>query len=213
MRKLLQLSNYTGMLFILFICILFGEACAATKTEGGDIERLKRKVEARPQNEVLDLPNHNFRSVNLDMEDPLSFKKSNFEKANFSGTPENPKVITNIDFSNCNLNGADFSYTIITKCKFNDTQLNKANFNNAVIKFTSFNGARLTGASLANSDQESVGFDSANLQCSIWNDANIYRVSFSRSDERGLVRKNIKENHCSHEDAIKTKLLESFKCP
>jgi|GEM_PF-5711469 len=213
MRKILQSNNHTRTLFTLFISILSSNACAAVKTHGNDFERLMQKLEAHPQNEVLNLPNHDFCPINLDSAAPLSFKGSNFRNANFSGMLENPKIITNVDFSNCNLDRADFSHTIITKCKFNNAQLNKANFNNTVIKFTSFNGAELTNSNLSGSDQESVGFDSANLQCSIWNDANIFRVSFTRSDERGIIKKNIKENHCSHEDAIKTKFLESFKCP
>ena len=214
MRKLLHPSNYIITLFILSTTVLLSQAHAATDTHNANFERLKSKIqEARPKNEVLELPGHDFRPMNLDMEDPLSFKKSNFENANFSGTLENLKMITNVDFSDCNLNGVDFSYTIITKCKFNNAQLNRANFNNAVIKFTSFHSAKLTNANFANSNQESVGFDNANLQCSIWNDANIFRLSFTRSDERGMIKKNIKENHCSHEDAIRIKLLESFKCP
>ena len=214
MRKPSQFNNYAKILFLLFAYSLYNTVHAETKTEENNIERLKSRVlEARPKNEVLDLPNYDFRSTNLDIEDSLSFKKSDFEKANFSGTLENPKIITNVDFSSCNLNGADFSHTVIIKCKFNNAQLNKAKFDNAVIKFTSFHGAKLVGSSFTNSDQESVGYDSSNLQCSIWNNANIFRLSFTRSDERGLIKKNIKENHCSHEDAIKTKLFESFKCP
>jgi len=196
--------------YILLTFILFSNVCAK---ENNDLKRLENIIQSQPQNEGLNLPKHDFRTVNLDMENLLSFKGSNFEKANFSGTLQNPKVITNIDFTNCNLNEADFSYTIITKCKFNNSQLNKANFDGAVIKFTSFHSAFLTESNFSSTNQESVGFDSANLQCSAWDNANIFRLSFTRSDERGLVKNNIKEKHCSHEDGVGTKLLESFKCP
>lgn len=197
----------------LYILLTFTFFTNAYAKEGNDLKRLENMISSHPQNEILNLPNNDFRSHNLDMEQLLSFKGSNFEKANFSGTAENPKIITNIDFSNCNLNKADFSHTIITKCKFNNAQLNKANFDGAVIKFSSFHSAFLSDSNFSNTNQESVGFDSANLQCSIWDNANIFRLSFTRSDERGILKKNIKENHCSHEDAIKTKLLETFNCP
>jgi uncharacterized protein YjbI with pentapeptide repeats len=196
------------LLYILLILTLFSNPYAKD-----DLKRLENVISSHPQREVLDLPNHDFRLTNLDMDDLLSFKGSNFEKANFSGTLQKPKIITNIDFSNCNLNGADFSYTIITKCKFNNAQGLQANFKGSTLKFSSFHSIFLSDSNFTDTNQESVGFDSANLQCSVWDNANIFRLSFTRSDERGMVKKNIKESHCSHENAITTKFMENFQCP
>lgn len=169
-------------------------------------------LETQKYPDPLNLPNHDFRSQSFDAKEPLSFMNSNFQKGHFSGTHENPQWITNIDFSECNLENANFSYGIITHCKFNQAQLKGAKFRGSIIKFTSFRGTIMPEANLNFTQQESVGYDKADITCSTWADADLFRVSFTHADERGRDKTGLKEKDCSHEYAVTTGLLDSFSC-
>lgn len=169
-----------------------------------DLKRLETVLsEAKKRAQPYNLPQHDFRQTALDVVEPIDFFGSNFQGANFSGTAEAPKKITNIDFSECNLKGANFSYTIITKCTFQKSQLNQANFTGSRIRYGSFREALLEEANMSQTDQESVGYDAADLRKSVWTGAVLFRVSFTQADERGWQRKDVQEKDCSHQYAKK----------
>jgi hypothetical protein len=65
-------------------------------------------------------------------------------------------------------------------------------------------------ANLNLTQQESVGYDEANITCSTWAGADLFRVSFTRTDERGMDKTDLKERDCSHEYAVTTGLFDSF---
>ncbi|MBS0655920.1 MAG: pentapeptide repeat-containing protein [Verrucomicrobia bacterium] len=193
---------------ILTLFITLFSTLAASETEQSDLSRLQKETESQKKEHPYNLPNHDFRSTNFDLQQELVFQGSNFQGGNFSGTPEKPKIIQHIDFSNCDLSQANFSDCIITKCQFTNANLHKALFVRTKIKYAGFNGANLVDANFSDSDQESVSYDAADIRNSIWENANIFRVSFTRTDERGIKTKGLKESHCSHEGAKTTGFFE-----
>ena len=202
------MGNLSKQLFLCLLFILYNQ----TLVKAGDIERLQKMLDTQKRSNPLDLPNHDFRAQSFDAQETLSFVNSNFQNGNFSGTVDNPKRINNIDFSECNLGNANFSYCIITHCKFNDAQLKGVKFEGSTIKFTSFRRAVMPEANLNLTQQESVGYDEANITCSTWVGADLFRVSFTRTDERGMDKTDLKERDCSHEYAVTTGLFDSFSC-
>lgn len=178
-----------------------------------DLQRLKEMTEKIPSETVLDLPGQDLRDMNLDAPQQLNLKGSNFKGSNFSGTAYKKKIIRNVDFSDCDLTGTDFSNTEIISCIFTRAKMNKATCEGATIKYTKFSQSTLTNTSFNRTDQESVNFDRADARCSSWIGANLFRVSFARTDERGMVKDGLKETDCSHEHAVKEGFFETYSCP
>lgn len=162
-----------------------------------DAEKIEKMVKPNVS-ETFKLPNHDFRPMNLDSSRRVEMRNSNFKGANFSGTPDKPKIIRNIDFTGSDLTGADFSYTNITKCRFNEAKVDGAKFKGSNIKFSGFRDSTVNAADFSESKMESVGFNKSALLCTTWEGAKLFRVSFAYSDERGRTGK-VEEKDCSHE--------------
>lgn len=200
-------------LFSLVTCLSMTLSPVSATPNSADLKKLDTLVKKTETVSALDLANTDLREKNFDSAEETNLKGSNFRGSNFSGTSQKKKVIRNIDFSNCDLTGANFSYTDISSCTFKGAQLSSANFTGAKITFTRFREADLKNAIFDNTDQESVGYDQSDLRCSSWKNGKLYRISFSRADERGMITDGLKETDCSHENVTKTGWFQSYSCP
>ena len=131
--------------YILLTFILFSNACAK---ENNDLKRLENIIQSQPQNEVLNLPKHDFRTANLDRENLLSFKGSNFEKAN--------SQLNKANFDGAVIKFTSFHSAFLTESNFSSTNQESVGFDSANLQCSVWDNANIFRLSFTRSDERGL---------------------------------------------------------